>query len=209
MTEPKNENNEVATPEHNGLFNYPNKLPADLTVKDLTYLQKRVEKDMPTDNPKSKKVKTAIKVFLRNTDEEFVDRIMLLAFYMIIISSLFVAFSMKGLTLNALAWPFGFSASSLFWCVIFYEHRAATISVLKNKYSNSITSILKRNLTPFFALVPLIYFLWPFYADHGKEAAHGIHIAFALLIALTAYLIKIRAKYMTKKILEKYKIENL
>lgn len=206
MTEPKNENNEVATPEHNGLFNYPNKLPADLTIKDLTYLQKRVEKDMPTDNPKSKKVKTAIKVFLRNTDEEFVDRIMLLAFYMIIISSLFVAFSMKGLTLNALAWPFGFSASSLFWCVIFYEHRAATISVLNNRYSNSITSILKRNLTPFLAVIPLTYFLWPFYADHGSEPANGTHIAYALLITLTAYAIKTRAKFMTERTLKKYKI---
>lgn len=202
------ENKTESTPDQNGLFNYPNKLPADLTVKDLTYLQKRVEKDMPTDNPKSKKVKTAIKVFLRNTDEEFVDRTMLVSLYMIIISSLYAAFSMKGLTLNSLAWPFGFSVSSLFWCVIFYEHRAAAISVLNNKYSNSITSILKRNLTPFFALAPLIYFLWPFYADHGKEAAHGIHIAFALLITLTAYAIKMKAKFMTKKILEKFKIEN-
>lgn len=64
MTEPKNENEEVAIEETNGLFNYPNKLPADLTFKDLTYLQKRIEKDLPTDNPKSKKVKSAIKAFL-------------------------------------------------------------------------------------------------------------------------------------------------
>lgn len=208
MTEPKNENTEVATPEQNGLFNYPNKLPADLTFKDLNYLQKRVEKDMPTDNPKSKKVKTAIKVFLRNTDEEFVDRIMLVSLYMIIISSLYVAFSVKGLTLNSLSWAFGFSVSSLFWCVVFYEHRAAVISVLNNKYSNSITSILKRNLTPLLAVVPIFYLLWTLYAEHEKEAAHGIHIAFALLITLTAYAIKMKAKFMTKKILEKFKIEN-
>ncbi|QUG90747.1 hypothetical protein GR140_18965 [Pseudomonas putida] len=202
------ENKTESTPDQNGLFNYPNKLPADLTVKDLTYLQKRVEKDMPTDNPKSKKVKTAIKVFLRKSDEEHVDNIIFVALFFIIMHSLFAAFSMKGLTLNSLAWPFGFSVSALLLCVIFYEHRAATISVLNNKYSNSITSILKRNLTPFLAVVPLIYFLWPFYAHHGKEAAHGIHIAFALLITLTAYAIKMKAKFMTKKILEKFKIEN-
>lgn len=67
MTEPKNQNKEVATEETNGLFNYPNKLPNDLTDKDLTYLQKRIEKDLPTDNPKSKKVKSAIKAFLKES----------------------------------------------------------------------------------------------------------------------------------------------
>lgn len=206
MTEPKNQNKEVATEETNGLFNYPNKLPNDLTDKDLTYLQKRIEKDLPTDNPKSKKVKSAIKAFLRKADEEAVDRVIFMALVFIIMHSLFAAFSMKGFTLSALAWPFGFSISAMLSCVIFYEHRVATLNIINKKYSNSITSILKRNLTPFLAVIPLTYFLWPFYADHGKDAANGIHIAFALLITLTAYAIKTRAKFMTERTLKKYKI---
>lgn len=208
MTEPKNENEEVAIEETNGLFNYPNKLPADLTFKDLTYLQKRIEKDLPTDNPKSKKVKSAIKAFLRKADEEHVDRVMFMALVMIIMHSLFAAFGMKGFTLSNLIFPFCFSISALLSCVVFYEYRAATISVLNNRYSNSIISILKRNSTPFLAVIPLTYFLWPFYADHGKDAAHGIHIAFALLITLTAYAIKMKATATTKSTLAKFKIEN-
>ncbi|KAI3486794.1 hypothetical protein L1887_49562 [Cichorium endivia] len=101
MTEPKNENNEVVIQEQNGLFNYPNKLPDNLTEKDVAYLQNKIDSGKSTECPKPRKIRASIEIFIKkHTDIEAERFFLLMSLSAMILFSFTLAFSSKEITVG-------------------------------------------------------------------------------------------------------------
>ena len=207
MTEPKNENKEVAIEETNGLFNYPNKLPDNLTNKDINYLRKRIDGGLPTDNPKSERIKSAIESFIEKTEttdrlEYFFGCTLVFIFFI----SLSIAFDHNKTTIGTMLFPYAWSLLVMITCITNYESTLAALDIIDNKYSKSIFSIIKRNTTPLLAfLIPLCLFYY-IVVGHEKEPASVLDISIALVIIILAHTIRTTRKRMIQATLKKYKI---
>lgn len=206
MTEPKNENNEVATPEHNGLFNYTNKLPDNLTNKDMDYLRKRIDSGLPTDNPKSKRIKSTIESYITDkANLEDYNIQLASALGLSIIFSIGLIFGGNGLVIGNLFIPLCLAIIALAGSVRNNENTLTAYSILENKYNASLLGILYRNIMPVIALLVPVFLLYGLYEGHQKDPAQVKDVALIVVICIGAYLVKKISRMTIAHTLKKYK----
>lgn len=209
MTEPKNENNEVVTQEQNGLFNYANKLPDNLTEKDVAYLQNKIDSGKSTEYPKPLKIRASIEMFIKkHTDTEAERFFLLMSLSAMILFSFMLAFSSKEITVGNAAllyvWPIWVLTS----CTYKLMHTLTAISIVENKYLKTVRASIVRNASPILALLIPTTLLFDRYTGHTKELVQPSDFAASLVIIISAYAAMKLTKIKADKALAKFKIEN-
>ncbi|MDY4309961.1 hypothetical protein SOX05_08780 [Pseudomonas putida] len=202
------ENKTESTPDQDELFNYENKLPDDLTYKDIEYLRKQVESGLETDTDKSKTIKSSIKYFITNSGEnEKIDMMIFLSLTFTILNSLFMAFTPSDLMFKNLTFAFLSSIMALTYCVIDREKTLVRINILSNEHSNTLKSTIKRNATPFLVFLPLSVFFFYLYFKHVTDMASVLDLAMPLIIIIASYLLRLRTIRIVKETCSKYEIK--
>lgn len=208
MTEPKNEKNEVVTQEQNGLFNYVNKLPDNLTNKDMDWLRKRITNGLFTDTIKSKKIKSAIKIYMEDkANLKEWDKHLFVALFCAIGFSIGFSFGNNELKIYNLFLPLGMAICSLAGNLRNNANAFAAYSLVNNKSAPSVAEILYRNVMPVLVVLLPAYWLYGLLESHQNDPATLIDRIILIAICLGAYGLRKISEILVKDTFKKYNIE--
>ncbi|WP_350613290.1 hypothetical protein [Pseudomonas sp. HY7a-MNA-CIBAN-0227] len=209
MTEPKNEQYEVTAQEYNGLFDYTNKLPDNLTNKDMDWLRKRIDSGLPTDTPKSKKIKSAIKVYIEEkANIKGYDSHLFVALFCSIAFSFSFAFGVSGLSIGNLFLPLGMAIAALAGTVRNNENALAAYALLNKKPTASVATIIYRNVMPALAFLIPMCFLYGMYDGHQHDPAKFIDLVILLSFCLATFALRKLSEMLIAETLKQYQIGN-